>query len=88
MRSRALENKASRGPLAAGHLLAYPAFEQAAGDFVFVVRGREVLFRPVDGELLTLDGTTSVRDGGVAPTLDAAWHQHLAEHEVVQPFPQ
>ena len=58
---------------------------------MFVIRDRDVSFRPVDGELLSLDGTVTVRDGeqvGVAPALDAAWHEHLAEYEIVQAFPQ
>lgn len=72
-------------------LMSQPAFAHAARDFVFAIRGRDVMFRPADDELLTLDGTTTVRNGekvDVAPALDHSWHEHLAEYEVAQPFPQ
>lgn len=66
-------------------------FATAARQFVFEDRGRAAHFRPDAGELLTLEATAVLRPGdniGVALELEAGWSEHLADHEIVQPFPQ
>ena len=72
-------------------LLGSPAFAASAANFVFVARESGQLFRPENGELLGLDEVVAPRARdtiGVALELDAEWSEHLAEHEIVQPFAQ
>ena len=72
-------------------LMDHQAFADAASDVVFEVRNRGVTFRPVGGELLGLSGVVRLQSRdhvAVAPVLENAWGQHLAEYEVVQAFPQ
>jgi len=81
--------------------LSRPSFNEAAESILFALADADgnvlEIFRPAEGDLLTLDDTVTPRPGelvGVArrehltPHELTAWTEHLADFEVVQPFDQ